>query len=307
MKKLVAAKWVLLIALALIWGSSFILMKKGLTAFEPSQVAGIRMLVACLASLPLLLPRLGRIRWPQAGYMGIVGAVGSGIPALLFATAQTRISSYLAGMLNALTPVFTLLLGVMMFRSRFTQLQSWGVFVGFIGAAGLVLLRSGGGLSADAGFAALIVLATCCYGISVNVIKTYLAGEDVLTISAVSLLIVGLPYGIYLFSTDFLYRLLHVPGALLAFGSLALLSIFGTALSNILYFQLVKTAGPLFASAVTYLMPVVALGWGIWDGEELHHIHLLAMAGILGGVGLISAGSINAEKKSPEGTAPRSL
>lgn len=274
MKEMLKDKWVLLIALAVIWGSSFILMKKGLTAFQPGQVAGIRMLVACLATLPLLLPRLGSVRWPKAGYMGIVGAVGSGIPAFLFATAQTRISSYLAGMLNALTPVFTLLLGAMMFRSRFTQLQSWGVFVGFVGAAGLVLLRSGGGLSSDAGFAALIVLATCCYGISVNVIKTYLSGEDVLTISAVSLLIVGLPYGLYLFSTDFLHRLFYMPGALLAFGSLALLSIFGTALSNILYFQLVKTSGPLFASAVTYLMPVVALGWGIWDGEQIGRAHV---------------------------------
>lgn len=284
--------------LAIIWGSSFILMKKGLTAFEPGQVAGIRMVVACFSTLPLLLPRLRSIRWPQAGYMGIVGAVGSGIPALLFATAQTRISSYLAGMLNALTPVFTLVLGSLMFRSRFAQLQQWGVFVGFVGATGLVLLRSGGGISSDAGFAALIVLATCCYGLSVNVIKTHLAEEDALTISSVSLLFVGLPYGIYLFSTDFLHRLFHIPGAMFAFGSLALLSIFGTALSNILYFQLVKTAGPLFASAVTYLMPLVALGWGIWDGEQLHLLHLIAMAAILSGVGLISAGNM-AIAKSP--------
>jgi len=278
----------MLFSLALIWGSSFILMKRGLTAFRPDQVASIRMLVACLASLPLAFSRLRHIKWESAKYMAVVGIVGSGIPAFLFATAQTRISSYLAGMLNALTPVFTLILGSVFFHSKFTGRQIAGVMIGFVGAAGLVFVRSGGGISADAGFAFLIVVATCCYGISVNTIKTFLAGQDTLLISSVSLLAVGIPYGIYLFTTDFIERLLTFPQAGVAFASLATLSIFGTALSNILYFQLVKTAGPLFASAVTYLMPVIALAWGIADGEMLHPLHLFAMLAILAGVGLIS-------------------
>ena len=160
--------------------------------------------------------------------------------------------------------------------------------IGFICAAVLVFVRLGGGLSADAGFAFLIVIATCCYGISVNTIKTFLSGQDTLLISSVSLLAVGIPYGLYLFTTDFVERLFTLPEAGVAFASLATLSIFGTALSNILYFQLVKTAGPLFASAVTYLMPVIALAWGMADGETLHPIHLFAMMAILAGVGLIS-------------------
>ncbi|MBK7886116.1 MAG: EamA family transporter [Bacteroidetes bacterium] len=283
-----SVKWLMLFSLALIWGSSFILMKRGLTAFRPDQVASIRMLVACLASLPLAFSRLRHIKWESAKYMAVVGIVGSGIPAFLFATAQTRISSYLAGMLNALTPVFTLILGSLFFHSKFTGRQIAGVMIGFIGAAGLVFVRSGGGLSADAGFAFLIVIATCCYGISVNTIKTFLSGQDTLLISSVSLLAVGIPYGIYLFTTDFVERLFTLPEAGVAFASLATLSIFGTALSNILYFQLVKTAGPLFASAVTYLMPVIALAWGMADGETLHPIHLFAMLAILAGVGLIS-------------------
>ncbi|MBL7924453.1 MAG: EamA family transporter [Bacteroidia bacterium] len=287
-RKATGNKWFLLFALALIWGSSFILMKKGLTAFAPDQVASIRMLVACLASLPLGFSRLKTLKWEHARYMAVVGAVGSGIPAFLFATAQTRISSYLAGMLNALTPVFTLMLGSLFFHSKFSNRQISGVLIGFMGAAGLVFVRSGGGVGADAFFAALIVIATCCYGISVNTIKTFLSGQDTLLISSVSLLVVGIPYGIYLFTTDFTTRLFTHPEAGMAFASLATLSVFGTALSNVLYFHLVKTAGPLFASAVTYLMPVIALAWGLSDGELLHPLHLLAMLAILLGVGLIS-------------------
>jgi len=170
--------------------------------------------------------------------------------------------------------------------------------IGFIGAAGLVLIRSGGGISSDAGYAALIVIATCCYGISVNTIKTFLSGQDTLLISAVSLMVVGIPYGTYLFTTDFVHRLTTLPEARMAFAALATLSIFGTALSNILYFQLVKTAGPLFASAVTYIMPVIALFWGLADGEVLHPLHLFAMIAILAGVGLISWKGNTSIKKS---------
>jgi len=281
-------KWVMLILLTLIWGSSFILMKRGLTGFPPDQVAAIRMVIACFASSLLAIRRFKNLKLSAIKYMAVVGAVGSGIPAFLFAEAQTRISSSLAGMLNALTPLFTMLIGVFFFHSKFSKRQTIGVMIGFIGAAGLVFIRSGGGLSIEAGFAALIVIATCCYGISVNTIKTFLADQDALLISAIALMIVGIPYGIYLSTTDFTHRLFHLPEAKMAFLSLATLSIFGTALSNILYFNLVKTAGPLFASAVTYTMPVIALAWGLADGELLNPMHLIALFAILGGVALIS-------------------
>lgn len=288
MSRIPESKWLLLTALALIWGSSFILMKKGLVVYTPGQVAGIRMTVAAAASLLLASKRLRKLDFSKVRYMAVVGLVGSGIPAFLFATAQTRISSYLAGMLNALTPVFTLLIGSLFFHSRFKGWQVLGVMIGFVGAAGLIFVRANGGLNTESAFAALIVIATCCYGISVNTIKTFLAEQDSLVISTVALCIVGIPYAAYLFSTDFLHRLTNIPGASQAFVSLVLLSVFGTAISNVLYFRLVKVAGPLFASAVTYLMPVIALGWGLADGEKLHPLHLPAMMLILAGVGLIS-------------------
>jgi drug/metabolite transporter (DMT)-like permease len=281
-------KWMLLFLLALIWGSSFILMKKGLLVFLPEQVAAIRISVACLATFPLVVGKLKIIPRKSLPYIAVVGLVGSGIPAFLFATAQTKINSSLAGMLNGLTPVFTLLIGSFFFRTKFTWWQIAGVLTGFVGAAALILVRADGEIGKDAGYALLIVLATIGYGVSVNTIKTHLGEVNSFIISGVSLLFVGIPYIFYLLISDFGLRLTTVPGAGWSFAAVATLGFFGTAISNVLYFQMVKISSPLFASAVTYLIPVVALIWGISDGEAFHPLHMLAMCLILGGVALIS-------------------
>ena len=282
------AKWIYLIILSLIWGSSFILMKRGLLYFHPNQVAALRMLVAFIVAFPFCLRQLTKIERSRWKYIAVVGIFGSGIPAILFTTAQTRVNSSLAGMLNSLAPVFTMLIGAFFFRTRFSGLQIWGVIAGFLGAAALVLINAQGNISADAEFALLIVLATAFYGISVNTIKAHLGDINSFVISGFALMLVAIPYGIYLFSTDFTHRLATVPHAWLGFAYVATLAILGTAVSNILYFQLVKIASPLFASAVTYLIPIVALMWGVADGEALNFLHIPAMLFILGGIALIS-------------------
>lgn len=281
-------KWIYLIALSLIWGSSFILMKRGLISFRPDQLASVRMMVACFATLPLIIRQLKHIPTDKWKYIMIVGVFGSGIPALLFATAQTHVSSSVAGMLNGLTPVFTLLIGALIFKIRFNIYQKLGVFVGFIGAAGLVFVRADGSIEFKFFYAALIVLATFFYGVSVNTIKGKLSSINSLVISGAGLLFVGIPYTIYLFTTDFLERFHTMPEAGFSFGCICTLALFGTAVSNYLYFQLVKIAGPLFASVVTYLIPIVAMCWGFADGEKLNPIQLFAMMAILGGVALIA-------------------
>lgn len=281
-------KWILLAVLSLIWGSSFMLMKRGLIAFTPDQVASIRMSVAFIASSLLAIPKWKELEWSKVKYMSVVGIFGSGIPALLFAVAQTRISSYLAGMLNALTPLFTLLLGAILFHSKFTNRQITGVLIGFFGATGLVFIRSAGSLESDMFFTLLIVIATVCYSVSVNTVKHYLSTQHSMLISAVGLALVGIPYLCYLLSTDFTSRLSTHPQAVTSLLSIVTLSVFGTALSNLLFFRLVKESGTLFASAVTYLMPIIALAWGIIDGEPLHPLHIVALATILIGVGLIN-------------------
>lgn len=282
------SKWIYLIILSLIWGSSFILMKRGLLYFRPDQVAALRMVVAFCVTFPFCLRQFAKIDKSRWKYIAVVGVFGSGLPAILFTTAQTRVNSSLAGMLNSLTPVFTLLIGAFFFRTRFSLMQILGVIAGFLGAAALVLINAQGNISSDAEFALLIVLATLFYGISVNTIKTHLGGINSFLISGFALMIVAIPYGIYLFSTDFVNRLATNPDAWLGFSFVATLAIMGTAVSNILYFQLVKIASPLFASAVTYLIPIVALMWGVADGETLNFLHIPAMIVILGGIALIS-------------------
>lgn len=289
-------KWIFLVLLALIWGSSFILMKKGLMYFRSDQVAALRMLVAFIASFPFVAHHYKNIEKGKFKYMAVVGIFGSGIPAILFTTAQTHINSFLAGMLNSLTPVFTLLIGFWFFKSRFSAWQIAGVAAGFIGAAGLILVSADGNISTDSWYAILIVIATLFYGISVNTIKAKLTGINALIISGFALFFVGVPYGIYLFSTDFVHRLSTVDGAWHGVMYVVILALFGTALSNILYFHLVKIASPLFASAVTYLIPIVALFWGLGDGESLSPWHIPAMLTILGGVAMISYDGYKARK-----------
>lgn len=281
-------KWIYLVLLSLIWGSSFILMKRGLISFRPDQLASIRMMVACFATLPLIARKLKDIPSEKWKYIVVVGVFGSGIPALLFATAQTHVSSSVAGMLNGLTPVFTLLIGAFVFKLRFNLYQKLGVAVGFIGAATLVFVRADGTIEFKFFYAALIVLATLFYGLSVNTIKGKLSSINSLVISGAGLLFVGIPYSIYLFSTDFLERFSTMPEADFSFACICTLALFGTAVSNYLYFQLVKIAGPLFASIVTYLIPIVAMCWGFADGESVNGFQILAMVAILGGVGLIA-------------------
>lgn len=281
-------KWIYLVLLSLIWGSSFILMKRGLISFRPDQLASIRMMVACFATLPLIASKLKDIPADKWKYIAVVGVFGSGIPALLFATAQTHVSSSVAGMLNGLTPVFTLLIGAAIFKLRFNLFQKLGVAVGFIGAATLVFVRADGSIEFKFFYAALIVLATLFYGLSVNTIKGKLSSINSLVISGAGLLFVGIPYTVYLFSTDFLERFDTMPEANFSFTCICTLALFGTAVSNYLYFQLVKIAGPLFASIVTYLIPIVAMCWGFADGETVNGVQVLAMVAILGGVGLIA-------------------
>jgi drug/metabolite transporter (DMT)-like permease len=288
-------KWIYLILLSLIWGSSFILMKRGLISFRPDQLASIRMMVACFATLPLIARKLKDIPGEKWKYIIVVGVFGSGLPALLFATAQTHVNSSVAGMLNGLTPVFTLLIGAAIFKLRFNLFQKLGVAVGFIGAAALVFLRADGSIEFKFFYAALIVLATLFYGLSVNTIKGKLSSINSLVISGVGLLFVGIPYTVYLFSTDFLERFHTMPQANFSFACICTLALFGTAVSNYLYFQLVKIAGPLFASIVTYLIPIVAMCWGFADGETINGVQVLAMVAILGGVGLIA---VNPKKVS---------
>lgn len=281
-------KWILMILLALIWGSSFILMKRGLIDFSPTQVASVRMLTAFICLLPFVISQIPKIEPHQWKYIFATGILGNGIPAFLFTIAQTEVPSFMAGMLNSLTPLFTLIIGYFIFHSDVSFNKIAGVAVGLAGAISLILMNSGGSVAHVTWYPLLIVAATIMYGCSVNIIRHKLQNVEAIHISGFALWVVGPPTGIYLFTTDFIQKLNQNPHALVSLGYVLLLGIFGTAISIVLFNKLIKMSGALFASSVTYLIPIVAMLWGFSDHESLTIWHLVALGAILGGVYLIN-------------------
>ncbi len=282
--------WGLLLLLALIWGTSFILMKKGLTVFSPGQVGSYRIVVAFFIFLPWAIQNFREVPAHKWKYIMVAGVLGNLIPAFLFTNAQTRIESSVAGILNTLTPIFTFLISILFFGQPVRRWQVIGLVLGFSGAVGLSFVKTGGEIGSFNAYALLILLATVLYGISVNTIGKYLGGLKSLTISASAMLIVGPVALVYLLSTDFVQQVQATPESWGAFGYLTMLGVFSTALGLLLFNKLVKITSPVFASAVTYIIPVFALLWGFIDGEKLTFLHLFGMVFILAGVYAVNRG-----------------
>lgn len=281
--------WVILIALSIVWGSSFILMKRGLEAFSSDEVAALRISIAFLFLTPLYV-RHYRIdlRKYLAGLI-LMGVFGNLIPAFLFTAAETQISSSLAGMLNALTPLFTILVGFVWLRIKPGRQQVYGIIVGLISAVFLMLFESGNNLFRNVQYSLLLVIATLCYAISINGIRNYLGGLNSVTATVWAFTITGPIALVYLFGcTDFTLHLAQEPKALASLGYISILAIVGTALSVILYNVLIRSSGAVFASSCTYLIPIVAVGWGIFDGETVNFAQILAVGAIILSVYLIN-------------------
>ncbi len=287
-------QWALILFLAIIWGSSFILMKKGLLAFSDMQVASFRIFISFVLLLPLLFKRIKRVKKRHFIPLLVVGFIGNGIPAFLFTKAQTQVSSSMAGVLNSLTPLFALLVGLVVFKVKFIRQNIFGIILGLIGASALVLIGSGFNLSVQNLYPLLIVLATICYAFTVNLIKQKLSDLDGVTIIVIAFSFIGPFGGIYLLTSDFNYAM-QSPHLLQSFSSVFLLAMFGSALATILFNYLIKYTTALFASSVTYIIPIVAIMWGLLDGETLVASQMLSISVILVGVYLV-----NKKKKSFE-------
>lgn len=273
-----------ILLLAFIWGSSFILMKKGLVAYSHNEVAALRMVIAFLCFLPFILYNIKKVDKKYWKYLIIVGLFGNGIPAFLFTKAETGISSSLAGMLNSLVPLFTITLGVLFFKVPTNKLKFIGVFIGLIGA---VMLITGNGFNigeSETSYSFYVIAATLCYAISVNTIKKHLQEVNSIVVSSFAFLFIGPPLLIYLFTTDFVYTTFNNPKATTALSYIFILSLFGTAFSLIIFNMLVKQTSALFASTVTYLIPVFAIMWGVLDGEFINLIQVLGIVVILVGI-----------------------
>ena len=276
--------WILLISLSLIWGTSFILIKKGLLIFDPGQVASIRILSAGLFLVPFALARLNRLKRKHILKLLSIGFAGSLIPAYLFATAQTQIDSSIAGVLNALTPLWVIIIGSSLFRQQLNPRTSVGMFIGFTGTA-LLVLSGSSGVNMVNYYSLFVVAATVCYGFNLNLVKFKLPDLDAVTITSVSLVMVS-PFALFhlFFNTDFSNSISMESDVIFAFGALILLGVVGTAVALIIFNNLVQLTDPVFTSSVTYLIPIVAIMWGVIDGERLEILQFAGMGLILAGV-----------------------
>jgi len=276
--------WLLLLILAIIWGSSYILIKKGLVSFSAVQVASLRVSISALCFLPIFIIRYRTIDWSKFWYLIIVGFAGSFIPAFLFAVAQTEINSSLAGVLSSLTPLFTLLLGVLFFKIPLALQKLIGVLLGLAGAAFLILFGNQVGSEGNLLYGILIIIGCFFYATSVNTVKAALQEMNSITLSAAAFSLIGIPGLAILFSTNFIAVMQTGNTAWLSLVYVFVLALFGTVIASILFFRLVQLTTPVFASMVSYLIPMVALAWGAFDGEPITFYHFIGMTMILIGV-----------------------
>jgi drug/metabolite transporter (DMT)-like permease len=278
------SSWIVLIVLTVIWGSSYILMKKGLVVYPPLELASLRIAFAFIAMVWIAVYNFKKIPKNKLMIIFIAGLFGNFLPAYLYAFAQTEVSSSLAGIVNSLTPLFTLLIAVSVVKLKVSRLQTFGILLGFIGCAGLSMINNSGGLGQMNIYILLIVIATLCYGININIIKSKLQEIDSLVMTSCAMMFIG-PFAIvYLFTSDVVALTTQTPGGWEALFYVALLGITGTAIALFMFNRLIQNTGAVFASTVTYLMPVVAVLWGVVDGEKLYPLHFVGMGLIILGV-----------------------
>ncbi len=301
MDKKRALAWVLLFVLALIWGSSFILIKKGLVGLTPYELGSLRIVAASLFLLPSAFKRFRGVDKKSYPFLISVGLLGSLVPSFLFAIAQTRIESSVTGVINGLVPIFTILVGLIIYKVKQEPKVFLGILVGFVGTAVLISAGKGMELSGINVYALLIVLATVCYGTNLNFIKFHLGHLHPITVTSVSLLFVGPIAIIHLFGfTEFWPKLISIEGTVLSTSYIVILGIFGTAIALILFNKILQITDALFASSVTYLIPIVAVAWGVLDGENLYPMHYIGMIAV--GIGVYIANSNRAAYKKKGNT-----
>lgn len=276
--------WGILLLLSLVWGSSYILIKKSLVAFTPEQVGCLRLSISAIAFLPVFLWHFKQIDWSKLKYLLIVGICGSGLPAVLFPLAQTEISSSVAGTLSSLTPLFTLVIGVLFFKAASAWAKLTGILVGLMGAILLIAFGEDAGIKGNLWYGLFILIGCVCYAISTNIVKEHLQDMASFKISAVAFFIVGIPCLIYLLTTNIVEIIRTHEHGWTSLGTVTLLALGGTLMATVLFFKLVQLTNPLFASLVSYLIPMIAMLLGAFDGEPITTLHFFGMGLILVGV-----------------------
>lgn len=277
-------KWILLALLSLIWGSSFILIKKSLDHFNPYEVGALRVLIAGLVLLPVAIKNIRKFPKKNLKWLILAAITGNFIPMFLFPIAETEVSSSIAGIINSMMPIFVIIVGALLWKFETTKRQIIGVLISFSGAC--ILAFSGGeGGEFKLIPILLLLLATLLYAISTTTVKSKLSDIPAKILSAfVFSFVLIFPSLIALVFAGFFNELKMDNNLLVGLGFVSLLSVFGTGLAMMLNYRLLSVSTPLFASTVTLLMPVVAIIWGILDGEKLTSMQVLGAVIILAGL-----------------------
>ncbi len=276
--------WLVLVFLGAMWGASFIFIKHAVQIFDPLHMAIWRMVLATLIYLPIAVAYWSKIDWKRWRPLLVVAFFGSAIPNFLFAVAQRHVNSSLAGMLNSLTPLFALILGVGFFQMTFTRNKLIGVALGLTGTTMLILFNSKSGVAGNAFFASLCVLATVCYAINANVVNTWLRDQPAAGIASAAFIITGPIFIIGLWASGAWEAVWQNPRAWEGMGYVFYLAAIGTVFGSILYFWLLQRTSAIFATSVTYLLPVTAIALGAFDGEALGWMDLVGTLVILAGL-----------------------
>ena len=276
-------KWIFLITLSLIWGSSFILIKKGLdNGLSAYQVGSLRIIFSAIFLLLIGFKSLKEIKAFQWKYIAMTGFFGTFIPAFLFALAETKVSSSVTSILNSLTPLNTLLIGAFAFGVSAKKNQYFGVLIGLLGTT-ILIFTGKHQTSSDFYYAILVIIASICYAVNVNLIKRFLSDVKPLSITTGNFCILLIPALIVLFLTD-VFSMLQLPNAKIGIFYISILGVVGTGIANIIFFRLIQISSPVFATSVTYLIPIVAFFWGLLDHEMLTPFQFVGALVILIGV-----------------------
>ncbi|MDR6845446.1 drug/metabolite transporter (DMT)-like permease [Flavobacterium granuli] len=276
-------KWIYLLVLSLIWGSSFILIKKGLIGLTAFQLGSLRIIFAALFLLLIGFKSLLKIPHHQWKYIALTSLFGTFVPAYLFAIAETQIDSSITAILNSLTPLNTLILGAAFFGITFRRSQIWGVIIGLLGSMLLVFNGAVNHPEQNYYYAILVLIASICYAVNVNLIKRYLSDLTPLSITTGNFLILLFPALGILFFSDF-FDVIHVEKVQHSLWFILILGVVGTGIANVIFFKLIQASSPVFATSVTYLIPIVAFFWGLLDNEVLTFVQCIGAFVILVGV-----------------------
>ncbi|HHC79527.1 MAG TPA: DMT family transporter [Flavobacteriia bacterium] len=280
----VQLRWIYLLVLSIIWGSSFILIKKSLIGLTPIQVGALRILITAIVLLSVGFKELFTIQKKHWYYIFLTAVLGTFFPAFLFAYAINGIDSSIASILNSLTPLNTLLIGALLFGFRFIPRQLTGILIGLIGTA--ILIFKGAELNPHQNYwyAFFVIASSIGYAFNVNILKKYLSDLSALSVTTGNFVILIIPASMVLWYSGFFQTFELTEATRPSLIYITLLAVFGTAFAKTLFNRLVQMSSPVFSTSVTYLIPIVAVSWGLLDGEHLKVIQLIGGALILLGV-----------------------